>query len=546
MTGSGVIQGFFPRGFQQTAGFAAPVQAKCATPGCGQGRVVHSAAHGRSVQRLAASNAAAFQLPETMTKFTEIGGQPLPPNVRQKMDSFFGAKFADVRVHVGPQAAAIGALAFTQGSHIHFAPGQYNPASPQGQQVLGHELAHVVQQRAGRVRNPFGSGVAVVQDRRLESEADAMAARAAAHQRAGQHPRQMMAMPRASSGRKAVQAKTPRGAVIQRGWWGALTGAIGGSALGLITAGPAGMVGGFLGGAVLGHYGEELRNMPPNPHQGTLWNLPEDRWWRLFIDPGHHGAAALLPDPSLYYDTDQSPGYRRSMTEAYRAELLHSGGRIGRQIRTYAEYQRLHDLVTEGLPRGAQDRLNVNAHVRRPSGRGVGGFLTQFPIGGHGQPAADILTENIGGMRLLRVLPNGGDYATLGACICFFDEQTGLIVVNYAVAAGQQHVNAALARYHQEVGVAATRLATLEAIVRVIRALHVIHAFRDANGRLHIMLMLNRFLTEEGFSPVILRNNPEMFGGSYTITQLVQEVTDGMTDFRGEVRGTNGWFSQLA
>jgi hypothetical protein len=83
---------------------------------------------------------------------------------------------------VGPQAAAIGALAFTQGSHIHFAPGQYNPASPQGQQVLGHELAHVVQQRAGRVRNPFGSGVAVVQDRRLESEADAMGARAAAHQ----------------------------------------------------------------------------------------------------------------------------------------------------------------------------------------------------------------------------------------------------------------------------------------------------------------------------------------------------------------------------
>jgi hypothetical protein len=177
------IQGFFPRGFHQAAArFAAPVQAKCATPGCGQGRVVHSPAHARSIQRHAASNAAAFQLPETMTKFTEIGGQPLPPNVRQKMESFFGASFADVRVHVGPQAAAIGALAFTQGSHIHFAPGQYNPASPQGQQVLGHELAHVVQQRAGRVRNPFGSGVAVVQDRHLESEADQMGVRAAAHQ----------------------------------------------------------------------------------------------------------------------------------------------------------------------------------------------------------------------------------------------------------------------------------------------------------------------------------------------------------------------------
>jgi hypothetical protein len=178
-----VVQGYFPRGFQQAAGrFAAPVQAKCATPGCGQRGVVHSPAHTRSIQRHAASNANAFALPEAMTKFTEIGGQPLPPNVRQKMESFFGANFADVRVHVGPQAASIGALAFTQGSHIHFAPGQYNPASPQGQQVLGHELAHVVQQRSGRVRNPFGSGVAVVQDRHLESEADQMGMRAAAHQ----------------------------------------------------------------------------------------------------------------------------------------------------------------------------------------------------------------------------------------------------------------------------------------------------------------------------------------------------------------------------
>jgi hypothetical protein len=36
-----------------------------------------------------------------------------------------------------------------------------------------------VQQRAGRVRNPFGSGVAVVQDTMLEGEADRMGARAA-------------------------------------------------------------------------------------------------------------------------------------------------------------------------------------------------------------------------------------------------------------------------------------------------------------------------------------------------------------------------------
>jgi hypothetical protein len=47
---------------------------------------------------------------------------------------------------------------------------------------LGHELAHVVQQRAGRVRNPFGDGVAIVQDRTMEAEAQLRGQQAAAHQ----------------------------------------------------------------------------------------------------------------------------------------------------------------------------------------------------------------------------------------------------------------------------------------------------------------------------------------------------------------------------
>ena len=72
-------------------------------------------------------------------------------------ESALGASFDDVRVHVGPEASSIGALAFTLGTNLYFAPGLYNPHTPQGQQLIGHELAHVVQQRAGRVRNPFGS-----------------------------------------------------------------------------------------------------------------------------------------------------------------------------------------------------------------------------------------------------------------------------------------------------------------------------------------------------------------------------------------------------
>src|SRR5689334_21101218 len=100
------------------------------------------------------------------------GGWALPNEVQTKMESALGADFSDVRIHVGSEVAAIGAIAFTWGSDIHFAPGYYNPHSIQGQQLLGHELAHVLQQRAGRVRNPFGNGTAVVQDQALEADAD--------------------------------------------------------------------------------------------------------------------------------------------------------------------------------------------------------------------------------------------------------------------------------------------------------------------------------------------------------------------------------------
>jgi GNAT superfamily N-acetyltransferase len=93
------------------------------------------------------------------------------------MEKAFGTSFADVRVHVGREADRLGALAFTLGSDISFASGQYNPHTPHGRGLLGHELTHVVQQRAGRVRNPFGGGIAVVQDPGLEAEAERMRAR---------------------------------------------------------------------------------------------------------------------------------------------------------------------------------------------------------------------------------------------------------------------------------------------------------------------------------------------------------------------------------
>lgn len=124
------------------------------------------------------ANGHAMSLPNPIANLPDTGGMELPRPFQQTMENLLGASLADVRVHVGALAPSVGASAFTRGSQIFLAPGRYRPDDAAGRRLLGHELAHVVQQRSGRVHNPFGSGVAMVHDTALEAEADLMGRRA--------------------------------------------------------------------------------------------------------------------------------------------------------------------------------------------------------------------------------------------------------------------------------------------------------------------------------------------------------------------------------
>jgi hypothetical protein len=94
------------------------------------------------------------------------GGAPLDPGAREQLESGLGADFSDVRVHTdgpaGASAEAVGASAYTVGHEVVFAPGHYQPGTPQGQRTLAHELTHVVQQRQGPVAGTdTGTGIAL-------------------------------------------------------------------------------------------------------------------------------------------------------------------------------------------------------------------------------------------------------------------------------------------------------------------------------------------------------------------------------------------------
>ena len=84
------------------------------------------------------------------------GGQAMAKNIRHPMEVAFGTDFSGVKVHTDSQSdqlnRSIQARAFTTGQDVFFRQGEYNPGSRGGQELLAHELTHVVQQNGGAVQ----------------------------------------------------------------------------------------------------------------------------------------------------------------------------------------------------------------------------------------------------------------------------------------------------------------------------------------------------------------------------------------------------------
>jgi hypothetical protein len=92
---------------------------------------------------------------ETEIQSEKGKGQVLEPNLQKKMGQTMGAEFSGVRIHTDTKAdqlsKAIQAKAFTTGEDIFFQREAYNPSSKGGQELIAHELTHVMQQTDNRV-----------------------------------------------------------------------------------------------------------------------------------------------------------------------------------------------------------------------------------------------------------------------------------------------------------------------------------------------------------------------------------------------------------
>ena len=93
---------------------------------------------------------------EASIKQARGGGQSMADNIRKPMEQFIGADFSRVKVHTDAQSdqlnRSLQARAFTTGHNVFFRQGEYNPGSRRGQELIAHELTHVVQQGGGAVQ----------------------------------------------------------------------------------------------------------------------------------------------------------------------------------------------------------------------------------------------------------------------------------------------------------------------------------------------------------------------------------------------------------
>lgn len=137
-----------------------------------------------AIQRLLAqrSGDGAFDLDDaTASRINAArgGGQALDGAVQTQMSQSMGTDFSGVRVHTGSEAhqlnEQLSAKAFTTGSDIFFRDGAYSPSSSGGQELIAHELTHVVQQGSGAVGGSGGAMRVNAPGDRFEQEADSVA-----------------------------------------------------------------------------------------------------------------------------------------------------------------------------------------------------------------------------------------------------------------------------------------------------------------------------------------------------------------------------------
>jgi hypothetical protein len=512
----------------------------------------------------------------------QSGNTGLPDQLKSGVENLSGLSLDNVKVHYNsPQPLQLNALAYTQGTEIHVAPGQ--------ERHLPHEVWHVVQQKQGRVKPTaqMKGGADINDDTGLEKEADLMGARTL----------QMIAgkntppSTKQAASPRFLNVGLPNFGTVQRMKFNDAGDAIADAwddeeefshdtedaqqfdawlqtldvpasrkvfdALDALDA-PQRNEAIAKSKAMLKISSGETQNFN-NP---LLRTIPETQWWKLFIDKGAQNADESNSVNALRFDNESSPGYLSAMVKSF-GEHVATAVPGNRDPIGAAEYAEMHRQVAAGTLKQEDDgfiqmpqaRSGMNTsfgvlsspgdyvhehELNLPSLRGFREMVaegltgTRVDVPQGAAPAAD--APSIGKYNYKArssTDARGAGYRPITRINSLGDNFRAN--TNYAQDGGAALIQGILDRYYVEIAASDTPERKLQSIVKAIRALHVGHFFEDANGRLNTMTLLNRFLIEEGLQPVIM-DSTAIFGGGFSIDQLVGQVVRGMRTF-GAVAG---------
>jgi len=306
---------------------------------------------------------------------------------------------------------------------------------------------------------------------------------------------------------------------------------------------------------------EDLPELRP-----TLSDLPRKQWWKLYLDAPMHKEAQKLSDPGRFFDQDASPGYQRSMINLFDKVLVPAKSKSQKDM-NYNHYTEIHNIATKYVPHNEKIEMRKSGGIYEDYTyslyrlKSMGGSEIQERL----KALQEMREERINGLPLFQNWQSEEDFReqivwkiaesprqaiTVGWVIHdytqtseqgdkFYAARPGytIMIPAYLEKEVPQHVNTILKSYYEgRDRPNQTEYQRLTEIAKTVRALHVMHPKTDGNGRTNIFGLMNKWLIEEGFTPAILPNGPEVFGGIKTLDGLVEDMLRGMHSFMEETK----------
>jgi hypothetical protein len=278
------------------------------------------------------------------------------------------------------------------------------------------------------------------------------------------------------------------------------------------------------------------------PHQLHEY-LPDDKWWLLYINPHDHKDAVVTKseDPGTFYSKDKDPTFKEAMLASFKMFLEGD-------VVTFA------DKLDLALYRQMYFRSTINqgediGHPKyAPRQKGdVGSFTAAKTLG------ADIYGETICGKPMVKTMlkcqgvPNPNPWPSAESYIVLHSDCASGANPNPGTnpdykfrtfadtKALEDILQQVFVDYHHGIQDAAASKGPdkwhrqLRAIARLIRNLHIIHGYKDGNGRTNLYIVLPLLLMRHGFGLPLGGNNfstldnntmNDLFSGGYTVDQM--------------------------